>query len=143
MAATGVAVWYFTKPAPAAPPAAAPAATLTAAGSVVLNHSQFSWNGLADPTCQGWQGFSDVAGGAQVTVTDAAGKVLAIGTLDHGVATGITTADVNGLPRAELCTLLFTVTGLPQGVGPYGVEVAHRGVVRYDEGHLGIIRIGF
>lgn len=147
MAATGIAVWFVSRPSPApsAAPAATPGATgaREAVGTVVLQHSQFSWGGLQDRTCKGWKGFADIGGGTQVTVTDAGGKVLAIGTLDNGNATGITPSDANGLPRAEVCTLSFKVTGITPGVGPYGIEIAHRGVVRYEEGKLGIIQLGF
>lgn len=148
MAATGIAVWFVSRPssAPAAAPTPAPPAPANsreAIGTVVLQYSQFSWNGLADHTCQGWKGFSDIAGGAQVTVTDANGKALAIGALDRGTATGITSSDVNGLPRAERCTLPFKVSGIAPGVGPYGVQIAHRDIVRFEESRLGIISLGF
>lgn len=45
--------------------------------------------------------------------------------------------------RASTCAMPFKVSGVPRGVGPYGVEVAHRGVLRYDEGHLAVLRLGF
>jgi hypothetical protein len=148
MAGTGLAVWFIASPSSTTnattPPAAATAAgAREAIGTVVLQHSQFKWNGLADTTCQGRQGFADIAGGAQVTVTDASGKVLAIGALWRGTASGITSSDVNGLPQAETCTLPFSVPGIASGAGPYGVEIAHRGIVRFDEGNLDTIRIGF
>lgn len=122
--------------------AAGPAGgTLTVAGFVELERGQFVWS--SDRSCAGLQGFDDVRAGAQVAVTDAAGKALAIGTLDQGVANGITT-ESDGMARATTCTLAFKLADVPRGAGgPYGVEVAHRGVVRYDEGHLGIIRMTF
>lgn len=148
MAATGIAVWFISRPSPAtnatAPRAQPPPAnSREAVGTVVLRYSQFSWNGLADHTCQGWKGFADITGGAQITITDASGKALAIGALERGTATGITSSDVNGLPRAEICTLPFKVPGITPGVGPYGVQIAHRDVVRFDESRLGIISLGF
>lgn len=142
MAGTGLAVWLLTRPDPAPAPAPANPATLEATGMVTLQHSQFRWNGRADPTCMGWQGYDDIRGGAQVTVTDASGKVLVVGSLDPGTAIGITT-EANGLPRAEQCTIPFKVAGIPRGVGPYGVEVSHRGVLRYNESDLSGLMLGF
>lgn len=138
MAATGVTVWLLTRPDAAPTPAAAApgssAATLnpvTVAGELVLQRGQFAWQSAADPTCWGLNGFSDLAAGAQVTVTDAGGKVLVVGSLQRGVAEGIATDG-----RATTCSLRFELGGVPGGVGPYGVEVAHRGVVRFNEGEL-------
>ncbi len=137
MAATGISVWLLTRP-DSKPPTArgsassAPALNpVTVSGELVLQRGQFSWQSAADPTCSGLNGFSDLAAGAQITVTDAAGKVLAVGSLQRGVAEGITTDG-----RATTCSLRFTVSGVPGGVGPYGVEVSHRGVVRFNEGEL-------
>lgn len=142
MAATGLGVWLAVKPDTKAPAAQPAASALEVTGMVTLKHEQFRWGGRADPTCMGWQGFDDVRGGAQVTVTDASGKVLVVGSLDTGTATGITT-EANGLPRAELCLIPFKVTGIPRGAGPYGVEIAHRGILRYAEGNLGGLQLGF
>lgn len=147
MAATGVTVWYIGRPAAPRAAAAAPSVpavhTTAAAGTVTLQRGQFTWNSVADPTCQGWKGFSDLRGGTQVTITDAGGKALQIGALERGVTGGITTTDSSGLSQASMCTLAFRVEKLPLGVGPYGVEIAHRGVVHYDEDRLGLIALGF
>lgn len=135
MAATGVSVWFLTRPdskAPTVGTSSAPALNpVTVSGELVLQRGQFSWQSAADPTCSGLNGFSDLAAGAQVTVTDAAGKTLAVGSLGRGTAEGITSDG-----RATTCSLPFKVAGVPGGVGPYGVEVAHRGVVRFSEGEL-------
>lgn len=141
MAATGVGVWLVTRPTTTAPAPGASAATLTAWGSVVLQRGQFVWQSAADPTCQGLNGFSDLAAGTQVKVTDAAGKSLAVGALGRGVAEGITTE--GGMDRATTCTMPFEVPGVAAGVGPYGVQLGQRGVLRYAEGQLTSLRIGF
>ncbi len=146
MAGTGVSVWLLTRPDAAAPAAASSAAAsateVTVRGVVTLQQGQFSWNSEQDPTCQGWKGFSDIRVGAQVTVTDAAGKVLAVSSLDVGQAKGIA-AGADGMKRATTCELAFRVAGVASGQGPYGVEVSHRGVLRYDEGRLSAVTLGF
>jgi hypothetical protein len=143
MAATGAGVWYFARPTEASPatsPSTSSTALTAAIGSVILQRGQFVWQS-SDMSCGGLGGFTDIHEGTQVTVTDAAGKVLAVGALEHGSPGGLTTE--GGMDRASTCTLPFTVAGLPAGVGPYGVEVAHRGVMRYDENRLSAVLLGF
>jgi hypothetical protein len=86
--------------------------TLTITGSLRINDSF-----RPDDDCVGIDGFSDIRGGAQVTVTDARGTVVAIGALGAGVMAG------NG----TFCTFRFTVKNVPSGKGFYGIEVSHRG----------------
>jgi len=71
-------------------------------------------------------GYADIRAGAQVVVTDDAGKTLALGQLGDGKLT---------LPDPQewgtrSCAFPFTVQA-PGGHSFYGVEVTHRGVVRY------------
>lgn len=141
MAGTGLGVWHATRPDATKPAAPAPS-VLDVAGTVTLKLGQFTWNSVGEPTCQGWQGFADVAAGAQVTVTDASGKTLAVGAVGAGTAQGITTL-TDGSHRADSCLLPFKVAGVARGVGPYGVEVSHRGVLRYNEGDLAALKLGF
>lgn len=142
MAATGLGVWIFTRPDTTAAPATSPSAppSVDVAGTVVLKQGQFTWNSVGDPTCQGWKGFEDIQGGASVTITDAGGKALLVGSLGRGTAQGITT-ESDGMHRAGSCELPFIVSGVPGGVGPYGVEVSHRGVVHVNEGQLGSVQL--
>jgi hypothetical protein len=72
--------------------------------------------------CRGFGGYSDITEGAQVLVTDASGKVIALGALGAG----------NGSGGSE-CDFTFTVNNVPTGDGTYGVEVTHRGVIYYSE----------
>lgn len=87
--------------------------------------------------CRGYGGFKDIGEGAPVTITDASGKVVGVGTLPNGVA------EVSrDLPQVQDCVMRFEVAGVPRGAGPYGVEVSHRGVVRFDEASLvGIVTL--
>lgn len=145
IAGTGVSVWLLTRPDAATPAAASSASATEVAvrGVVTLRLSQFSWNSEQDPTCQGWKGFDDIRVGTQVTVTDATGKVLAVSSLDVGQAKGIA-AGADGTKRATTCELAFHVLGgVTGGLGPYGVEVSHRGVLRYNEAQLSALALGF
>lgn len=65
-------------------------------------------------------GYSDIHPGAQITVTDEAGRVLGLGQLEPGRA----------VPGGA-CVLPFTVRDVPADRPFYGVEIVHRGIVRY------------
>ncbi len=69
---------------------------------------------------------SDIQGGASVTVTDETGKVVGLGELGSGTTTQV---------RIE-CSFDFAIYKVPPGHGFYGVEVSHRGVVRFAETKL-------
>jgi hypothetical protein len=145
LALVGAAVYVLGRDPKAAPPpsVAASSASFTASGALVLKRGEFSWNSAADPTCQGLNGYSDLRAGTQVTVTDASGKKLAIGVLAKGNAGDFST-EADGTQRAASCSLPFAVSGVPRGVGPYGIEISHRGVQNYNEAQLdsGVI-LGF
>lgn len=90
--------------------------TFTAKGGVVISGS----------TCDSISaGYDDITKGAGVTIKDPSGKAVAIGELGAGKDIG----DSN-------CAFLFTVKDVPAGLGIYGVEVTHRGVVQYKEAAL-------
>lgn len=94
-------------------------------GYVTLKLGQFTW----DPNplhCEGWKGYDDIKPGAQVVVTDAAGKTIAVGSL----ASGLPKRDPNDDQRAVSCSLEFNVDA-PGGNEFYGVEVSHRGRLQY------------
>lgn len=82
----------------------------------------------ADMGCAGASGYSDIAEGTAVTVSDATGTTVALGRLDHGRNDG-------SLGRQQ-CSFTFVVAGVPAGKGFYGVEVSHRGRVQYTEAEL-------
>lgn len=142
--ATFVVARIATRPAgpkPAAAGAPPTTARLEASGNVTLKTGQFSWDSRDQTWCQGTKGYDDIRPGAQVTVTDAAGKALAIGTLDAGQVWGVSTNPATGFMQATLCTLHFKVVDIPSGVGPYGFEVSHRGIVRFEEANLNLIQL--
>lgn len=107
--------------------AAAPKA-LTVTGSIRLKFGGFTWD---QNSCTGKGGYDDIAVGAGVTVTDNTGAVIALGRI------------ISALPdipfeetTAVGCDLYFEVDKVPAGKGFYGVEVTHRGSVKFDEADL-------
>ena len=68
--------------------------------------------------CGSW-GYDDLREGAEVTVTDESGKVLAVGALS-----------------GSGCVYTWQVNGVPVGPKLYGVTVGHRGAVHYTEAEL-------
>lgn len=116
-------------------PSAAPK-TLSVEGAILLGLGDFEWDkigqvGQPGPWCAGRGGYDDVTTGATVTVTDADGSVIGLGELDVSLPTGLSD---NGTPTS--CELRFNVVGVPAGKGFYGVEVSHRGAVKFDEADL-------
>jgi hypothetical protein len=73
-------------------------------------------------------GASDLAPGGQVVVYDNAGRSLAIGTLAEGA-----------LQPGGTCRMLFTVTGVPDGPGPFFVEVTHRGRIAFTRAQASFV----
>jgi hypothetical protein len=114
------------------PTPASSARPYTVSGSITLGRGQFEWgvNGTSDTACYGRGGYDDLAAGAQVVITDPAGKTVAIGQLRTGTAT------VGDDQLATSCDLPFTVPNVPAGLGFYGVEVSHRGRVQYPEAQI-------
>lgn len=77
--------------------------------------------GDSDFMCAGKRGYSDIGPGASVEVTDETGTLIAKGRLSDSFGT------------SSICTLSFTVTGVPAGKKYYQVEVSHRGKVSFTE----------
>lgn len=101
----------------------------TIRGVVVLRLAQFAWDS-GTSTCWGKGRYDDLDKGTQVTVTDAGGKTVGVGSIvDSSPQTSVSGDGA----RAESCTLSFEVPNVPRGGGFYGVEVAHRGVINKSE----------
>ncbi|GGW66959.1 hypothetical protein GCM10010340_51360 [Streptomyces griseoloalbus] len=74
--------------------------------------------------CSGTGGYSDIDFGTQVNVTDAAGTLVAVGSLGFG-------------EKTELgCEFPFTVDDVTPGSKFYTVEVSHRGGLTQTEDEL-------
>ncbi|MCX4824878.1 hypothetical protein OG883_34500 [Streptomyces sp. NBC_01142] len=71
--------------------------------------------------CRGLGGYSDIIPGAAVTVYDAAGKVVATGSLGEPKYSG------SGFTLA--CAFPVSVPDVPKGSKIYQVEVSHRGKI--------------
>lgn len=115
-----VAVWYFFDgkgPVEAVKDVAGPQ-TYRITGTFTLADR---YSGGGGGGCSGDGGFRDISQGTQVTVTDSAGATVALGLLGAG--------------RIEngTCVFPFEVDGVPAGKDFYGIEVSHRGAVKYLE----------
>ena len=77
--------------------------------------------------CSGTGGYADIKSGAQVSITDAGGKVVALGILTPGLAVD----KYPSVTGCELCRFAFAVADIPGGDSIYGVQVSHRGVVQF------------
>ena len=71
-------------------------------------------------------GYEDITKGADVTVKDPSGKVIGLGELGAGKDLG------SGIG----CAYFFSVKDVPSGLGIYGIEVTHRGLLQYKEASL-------
>jgi len=93
---------------------------------------------IGELPCSPKAGYDDIRAGAQVTVTDESGTVLGLGSLTES---GLWAEEPDTLLILSDCRFDFEVA-VPEGAKFFGVEVAHRGVVRYtaeqakDELHL-------
>ena len=95
----------------------------TAVGTVAVDDANLTRS--AGTVCHVSGTYPDIAEGAQVIITDAASKTVAIGRLGQGRAND----------RHD-CVFPFAVRGVPAGLGFYGVEVAKRGRVQFTEAEM-------
>lgn len=97
-------------------------APLTISGTIAIAPRAGGWTGGAGERCETGTsgGHSDLKEGAQIVISDATAKTLAIGHLGGGAQDG-----VGG------CKFSFRVTEVPVGHDFYGVEVTHRGRLQY------------
>ncbi|MDX3110160.1 hypothetical protein [Nonomuraea angiospora] len=96
------------------------ASPITVEGSVTVRGDRPAVLTENELTCTTGGGYNDIRQGAQVVVTDAAGKTIALGQLGAG-----------SWKRDTGCIFLFTVADVPAGEKFYGIEVSHRGRVQY------------
>lgn len=126
---------------PTAIPTAIPTTVPTAVTSHTINGALqltgflgsavwFRDNNPQGGVCLGSSGFKDISGGAAVTVYDASGKVIAVANTTDGLWTDMPTNHGDGT-----CIFQFTVKNVPAS-DFYGIEVSHRGQVRYSAADL-------
>ncbi|MEU9737202.1 hypothetical protein [Streptomyces sp. NPDC048002] len=79
--------------------------------------------------CQGADGYADIFEGAAVTVYDAAGTVIATGSLGESSLAG------------GKCSFEVNIADVPRGESFYQVEVSHRGTVQLtrEEAEFGLL----
>jgi hypothetical protein len=101
--------------------------TITVHGALVLN-GPISFGSEGSDMCGGLAGYNDVIAGAQVVVYDAAGKQLVVAALPAGTQGD----NYFGNPLRQ-CWFTIDIPGVPAGVGPYSIEVTHRGKIPFEE----------
>jgi hypothetical protein len=128
--AVGVAVTLLlprlTDDKPDNPASAAGVTSFTINGTLTLGPGQFV--PVDGTSCAGTPSYRDLVVDSAVTVTDADGGVLRTAKISALV--------LDGMGGAGTCDLKFTVPDVPIGKGTYGIEVAHRGAIKYDEARL-------
>lgn len=104
-------------------PPTATASEFSLTGSLDLKTSSLTAVDLLSDggPCSGKGGYSDIADGTQVVVSDGAGATLALGQITNSV---YSPAD---------CHFDLAVDHIPAGRSFYKVEVSHRGGVQYTE----------
>lgn len=130
LALGGVATWALLRtPGGTTPVAAAatPSAGTISVNGEITGYVGSGWKLNAD--CGYLLDYDDVATGAQVRVTDPAGRVVAVSQLRAG------TVREGEFVGTRICGLPFNVQ-VPAGLGIYGIEVSHRGVVSFPESAL-------
>lgn len=90
------------------------------AGKTVPGQTEYTDGG----DCVLGGGYDDIRQGAQVTVKDQSGNVVALGALDAGHI------------QRQRCQFGFTVENVPDGKDFYSVEVSHRGELKYTRDGL-------
>lgn len=93
--------------------------TFTLEGSLTLVDTYGSGS-----SCATFGGYSDIAPGADVTIRDAEGTVVASGALQSGRYSGAG------------CRFPFAISDVPSGSAFYHVEVTHRGLVTFTAEEL-------
>jgi hypothetical protein len=81
--------------------------------------------------CHPASGFSDIHEGADVSVTNTNGKVIALGSLGSGHY-----YKVHGITKSTTCVFSFIVSDVPVSEHVYGIEVSHRGELKYHRSDL-------
>jgi len=99
---------------------------MTVSGVLVLtDQSSGIQVGQDGSTCTGTGAFQDITGGATVNITDAGSATVGLGALDAG-----------RYDTTKGCVFPWKISGVPGGKGFYGIEVAHRGIVKFPEAEV-------
>ena len=105
---------------------------LLSIGGTVSVAGGVSQNGLdGEPCALAEAGYEDIRDGAQVVITDASSKTIAVGKLGPGKMRRPGGADASD----RHCVFAFEVSA-PRGHDFYGIEVSHRGRLQYTAAQL-------
>jgi hypothetical protein len=121
-----------TKTVDVSTPTTAAGSTRTIGGYVRLHTAIITKASIISSGCVGVGDFADMVPGAQVTVTDEYGKVIASGSLGGGYDEQYRVEDGD---RSTHCTFGFSVREVPDAKS-YVITVAHRPAVRYTVENL-------
>lgn len=136
LAIAGLIAWYWPNDTSAPPPS--PADTVTIQGHITVPAETLYSQGFKGGDCTSDAGFTDIAAGAQVTITDQSGTVIRTGALNGG-HTSATLPDLNGGDDfANKCSYHFLIDGVPGDAANYGVSVGNtfRGTVHFNREQL-------
>lgn len=100
--------------------------TMDLEGTPGDNYSVSAPDKIGDTSCVGTGGYSDIAEGASVIVTDGGDKTLGVGHLEAGIY----------LDGTNACIFGFEVDGVPADKSFYGVTVTHRGNVQFSKSEI-------
>jgi len=114
-----------------------PRSTFTLAGVLVVKQSSSDLsNGGPNFSktaqgCQGTGGYSDLAAGTAVVVTDSEGQQVAVGAMQTGKLDA---------GNRNWCVMTFSVPSVPRGLPSYSVTISHRGTEVYtpEEAQRGV-----
>lgn len=104
---------------------------MTVRGTMDLNGTRgenFSVNtadSIGDTNCAGMGGYSDIAEGTSVTITDGSDRTIALTHLEKGIY-------IDGVPG---CMFGFQVK-VPANLNFYGIQVSHRGNVQFSKSDM-------
>jgi hypothetical protein len=140
---TSAAVGYLLYRGDKKEPAVAAPTSFSINGTIVVEAGDAS-EAENDGDCVTDGGYTDIRLGAQVTVKDEAGNVIALGKVDAGRTTKLQTlptfdpdtALTEDQAKATECSFGFSATAVPEGKQFYAVEIARRGEVRYQRADL-------
>lgn len=133
----GVGVWVAVrqdKAEPAAAVTSSPAPRLAFVSGAFRVPAGPKWTKGA--ACSRGSKYDDVHVGAQVTITDASGKVVAVADLTAGQV-----VDSATLPGMTTDCLLGFSASVPSGAGPYGFTLNRHGVVHFTESQLNVVEL--
>lgn len=106
----------------------ATAKTITVSGALHLHAPSRWFANDSGASCDGGiaGGLQDIQPGTQVVIYDAGGKIVASGGLLDG------TIDAQAGSNVATCRMPFQIEKVPAGVGPYSIEIGHRGKVVFN-----------